>query len=56
MTNNEIRNGIEKIRVSANSILVISKISPTVPLKELQKILEEHLEKIEQFEREFNTL
>lgn len=54
MTNNEIKENIEKIKVSANSLFIISNISPNTTLKEFRIVLKEHLEKIEQFEKEFN--
>lgn len=54
MTNNEIREGIEQIRTSANSLCIISNLSPTTTLKEFQIVLKEHFEKITQFEKEFN--
>lgn len=54
MTTNEIKEGIEQIKVSANSLYVISNISPNTTLKEFQIVLKEHLEKIEQFEKEFS--
>ena len=54
MTKDELKEGIEQIKVSANSLYIISNISPTTTLKEFQIVLKEHLEKIIQFEKEFN--
>lgn len=54
MTNNEIKEGIEQIKISANSLYIISNISPNTTLQEFQIVLKEHFEKVEQFEKKFN--